>query len=198
MGGAITIGFFTGYALLQRSPVFPVTQMPVTTLDRLVGFHPEVTLLYLSLWLYIPISPWLADSRRELRAYSGALGAMCLVGLAIFLLWPTAVSRPVADSSQPLSFRLLVSVDGLCNACPSLHAAFAVFCAFCNRRTLQDLRGRRWLHVVNWCWCAGILYATLATKQHVVIDLVCGALFGLAGCWAYLLLDRMQAGEHHG
>lgn len=197
VGGAISIAFFTGYFLLQRFPAFPVTQMPVTALDRLIGFHPYATLLYLSLWLYIPISPWLADNKRELRAYSGALGAMCLVGLAIFCLWPTAISRPVADDSQSVIFRAMVAVDGLNNACPSLHAAFAIFCGFCNHRTLEALGAPRWMRTGNWCWCAGILYATLATKQHVAVDLVGGVLFGIAGCWAYLLLARMQMGERY-
>ena len=110
----------------------------------------------------------------------------------IFLLWPTAISRPVADDSQGMIFRAMVAVDGLNNACPSLHAAFAVFCGFCNHRSLQDLGTPRWMRTASWCWCAGILYATLATKQHVVVDLIGGVLFGIGGCWAYLLLARMQ------
>jgi hypothetical protein len=185
VGGAISMAFFSGYFLLQRFPVFPVTQMPVTALDRLVGFHPHATLLYLSLWLYIPISPWLADSKRDLLAYSSVLTAMCMVGLVVFFLWPTAVSRPAVDNSQPLIFRGLVWVDGPNNACPSLHAAFAVFSAMCNHRTLRRLGDRRWLCLANWCWCAGILYATLATRQHVVVDLLAGSAHACLGWVAF-------------
>lgn len=185
VGAFITIGFFAGYFLLQRFPVFQVTQMPVTALDRLVGFHPHATLLYLSLWLYIPIAPWLADSKRELLAYSSVLTAMCVAGLVIFFFWPTAISRPAVDGSQPMVFRSMVSVDGLNNACPSLHATFAVFSGLCNHRTLRRLGDRRWLRLASWCWCAGILYATLATRQHVVIDLFFGGLLGIAGYTGY-------------
>jgi membrane-associated phospholipid phosphatase len=30
----------------------------------------------------------------------------------------------------------------------------------------------------NWLWCLGILYSTIATRQHVAIDILCGAVLG--------------------
>lgn len=195
VGGIISIGFFAGYFLLQKFPIFHVTQMPVTALDRLVGFHPDAAPLYLSLCFYIPIAPWLADSKRELLAYSSVVTAMCVAGLVIFLVWPTAISRPAVDASQPLIFRNMVSVDGLNNACPSLHAAFAVFSGFCIHRTLTQLGDRGWLRLTNWWWCVGILYATLATKQHVVVDLLGGGAMALLawGAFGWLRDGRQEA-----
>jgi membrane-associated phospholipid phosphatase len=37
------------------------------------------------------------------------------------------------------------------------------------------------LRLLNGAWCAAILYSTLATKQHVAVDLFAGAALGLAG-----------------
>ena len=41
----------------------------------------------------------------------------------------------------------------------------------------------RWLALINACWCVGICYSTLATKQHLLIDVLAGAALGLAGGW---------------
>jgi membrane-associated phospholipid phosphatase len=181
-GPVIAIAFFTGYFLLLNFPVFPVREMPATALDRLIAYQPHALLLYLSLYLYIPLAPWLLDNRRDLNACCLALSGLCLVGLLIFLFWPTAIPRP--DS---VGYRPLIAIDGPGNACPSLHAAFAVFSAICidlQARRLGDLGLARSL---SWLWCLGILYATLATKQHVAVDLFAGAVLGVA--WAGLYLQ---------
>ena len=68
--------------------------------------------------------------------------------------------------------------DAAGNACPSLHVAFAVFSGMWLERVLKAIRASWVLRVLNVAWCAGITYATLATKQHVVVDVVAGALLG--------------------
>ena len=50
-GAIIFIAFFIGYFLLLDFPVFPVREMPVTALDRLIAFQPGALLLYLSLYI---------------------------------------------------------------------------------------------------------------------------------------------------
>ena len=88
---AITCLFFVGYFHVLRNPVHPVAVMPLTALDRWVGFQPEALYVYLTLWLYIGFGPGLQRSFRELNVYGLWLGAMCLTGLAFFRFWPTAV-----------------------------------------------------------------------------------------------------------
>jgi membrane-associated phospholipid phosphatase len=180
-GAIIGIAFFIGYFLLLGFHAFPVREIPATALDRLITFQPRALLLYLSLYLYVPIVPWLLDNKRDLNAYCLALSGLCLVGLVIFLFWPTAIPRP--DSA---AYRPLIAIDGPGNACPSLHAACAVFSALCIDRLARHLGDRGLARGLSWLWCLGILYATLATKQHVAIDLVAGTLLGAA--WAGLYL----------
>src|SRR5262245_49077531 len=73
--------FFVGYWYLLNHPHFPVTKMPLTALDHLVGFCPVALLLYVSLWAYVSLPPALLRSREELFHYAWTLGAMCSVGL---------------------------------------------------------------------------------------------------------------------
>jgi len=103
MAGAIFfIAFFIGYFLLLNFHVFPVREMPVTALDRLIAFQPAALLLYLSLYLYVPLAPWLLDNKRDLDACCLALSGLGLVGLVIFLFWPTAIPRPDSAAYRPL------------------------------------------------------------------------------------------------
>ncbi len=73
----------------------------------------------------------------------------------------------------------LKAADASGNACPSLHAAFAVFSAVWIGRLLRRLGAPVLFHAANLCWCAGILYSTIATRQHVAVDLYAGTLLGL-------------------
>jgi hypothetical protein len=190
-GGVMTIAFFTAYFLLQRFPVFAVTEIPVTSVDRIIGVHPNAVFLYLSLWLYIPIYPWLTDDRRELVLYCRTLGGLCLLGIVTFFFSPTSVPPLRSSEAYQPALHFLDTIDGLMNACPSLHATFAVFSGLCNQRLLRRLGDRGLLGGANWIWCGGILYATLATKQHVLIDMICGGMLGILGCWAHLNLGKM-------
>src|SRR5476649_348351 len=61
--------FFVAYIWLLRHPLHPVTVMPLTAVDRLVGFCPAALPLYLSLWFYVSLAPALLVDRRELVSY---------------------------------------------------------------------------------------------------------------------------------
>ena len=170
--------FFVVYFWLLRHPFFPVTLMPLTAVDRLVGFFPAALPLYLSLWVYVSLVPALLVSRRELVSYGLAWVALSVAGLGIFLFWPTAVPRPEVDWSQHPSFAFLQSVDAAGNACPSLHVAFAVFSAVWFERLLRQIDAGLCARAINWLWCLSILYSTVAIRQHVALDVLAGITLG--------------------
>lgn len=173
--------FFTAYFHLLKNPLFSVSTMPLTWIDRRVGFQPEFLGLYASLWIYTALPPALLATRREVVAYGWAIGSLCLAGMACFLIWPTAVpAAPTAGSDFP-GFSLLQGVDAAGNACPSLHVATAVFSGLWLGRLLPEVDAPRSLRAANWLWCAGIVYSTLATKQHVALDVMGGLILGGAG-----------------
>ncbi len=170
--------FFIGYFHLLRHPVHPVTVMPLTELDRMIPLQPGWLAAYVSLWVYVGISPGLFLTLRRLIAYGAWAGAMCLSGLAVFYVWPNAVPPHGIDVSGHAGFALLQGVDAAGNACPSLHVASATFAWLWLRRQLAVLGSPRRWQVVNLLWFAAITYSTLATKQHVVLDALAGLLLG--------------------
>jgi membrane-associated phospholipid phosphatase len=184
--------FFVGYFHLLNNPLFPVTIMPLTGLDRLVGFQPGALVFYLSLWFYVSLPPALLETRRELVAYGLAIGGLCLLGMACFLVWPTAIPAVDIDSAGYSGFSLLKGMDAAGNACPSLHVATAVFSGMWLDRQIRELDSHAAARVLNAIWCTGIVYSTLATKQHVALDVAGGLALGLVV--GALSLSRLKGG----
>jgi membrane-associated phospholipid phosphatase len=183
---AVITLFFIGYFHVLRHPVRAVTTMPVTALDALVPFQPWTLGAYLSLWLYVGLAPGLQLTAAQLRVYAVWSISLCLTGLAIFYVWPTAV--PPVELAGPHSgpFQMLRGMDASGNACPSMHVAFAVFTAVWLAQVLKAARVPAALHVANIAWVLAICWSTVAIRQHVVLDVVAGALLGGAFAWVSL------------
>lgn len=88
---------------------------------------------------------------------------------------------------------IIAAYDGSYTCFPSLHAAFLCYMA--------ALAWRLFAHVMpplGWSLCAiwglGILYATVATRQHYVLDLAAGATVGGFSYWlAWRGSDKARA-----
>ena len=182
----VMTAFFVAYFWVLRHPLFPVTTMPVTALDCWIAFRPEALPLYVSLWFYVSLAPALLMERREIVSYAVVTVGLGAIGLGIFLLWPTTVFCPDAAWSQHPAFAFLKSVDASGNACPSLHVAFAVFTAIWLGRLLRQMGAGPSMRAVNWLWCLGILYSTIALRQHVALDVLAGGALGAAAALGHL------------
>jgi membrane-associated phospholipid phosphatase len=71
-------------------------------------------------------------------------------------------------------------VDAAGNACPSLHVASAVFSLCWMHRILAQLRAPRVLQWLSAVQCVAIVWSTMATLQHVALDVFAGVVVGLA------------------
>lgn len=172
--------FFVAYFHLLRHPAHSAFEMPLTAVDRWIAFQPWALWPYVSLWLYVAIAPSLLTSARALLHYGAWIGGLCLVGLACFYVWPTAVPRQTLSSEAVPGFELLHGVDAVGNACPSLHVAAATFSALWIHRLVRALALPRWLRAANALWFTLIVWSTLATRQHVWWDVVAGLALALA------------------
>lgn len=171
--------FFWGYFGVLQYPLFPATVMPLTVVDVWVPFTPAAFGFYVSLWIYVSLPPALLPDRRQVFAYGSWIAALCLCGLAIFWLWPTAVPRADIDWAAHPEMALIKDIDLAGNACPSLHVATAVFSAVWLGHLLKGIGAPSLLAVSSWLLCAAIVWSTLATRQHVFLDVLAGAVLGL-------------------
>jgi membrane-associated phospholipid phosphatase len=182
--------FFAAYFWLLNNPRHPITTVPRIFIDRMVGFEPWAVVLYVSLWPYVTLAPALITSRRELFSYGWASTAMSFIGFATFILWPTAVPQVDFQLSLHSSLSILKTVDASGNAFPSLHVAFAVFTAAWLASLLREIRAGAALRAINWLWCLGIVYSTLAIRQHVALDAISGVILGAAVAFVHLRIIR--------
>ena len=181
-------GFFVAYFWLLRNPFFPVAVMPTTPPDDWISFAPASLGLYLTLWVYVTFPPSLIVDRAQLVRYGIAAALLCGTGLLIFLFWPSAVPAGLVSEAEQLSagFALLKGIDAAGNAFPSLHVATAVFSAFWLDRLLRQMNAGVLVRGINVAWCCGIVYSTLATKQHVFLDALSGTILCIVAAWLSL------------
>ncbi|MHB8914495.1 MAG: phosphatase PAP2 family protein [Thiobacillus sp.] len=176
--------FFGAYFYLLKHPAYPITIVPTIWLDRVISFEPRALLLYLSLWVYVSLPPALLATRRELYRYAAAMAVTCLIGLLVFYFWPTAVPVADIDWARYPDVHFLKNIDAAGNAFPSLHVATAVFSGFWLHYLLRRFGAPRWMMALNALWGAGIVYSTIATRQHVAVDILAG--LALGGVAVYL------------
>ncbi len=178
-----TFVFFVGYLYLLKNPSSPTATIPTTWFDQIVTFQPAALPFYLSLWLYVSIPPILMRTREQIIAYGLRITLPCLFAFVIFYFWPNAVPPAHIDWTQYPGVAFLKNVDAAGNACPSLHVATAVFSAMWLHWRLRALGIGPAIQTLNVLWCLAIAYSTLATKQHVALDVFAGALLGVAAAW---------------
>ena len=80
--------------------------------------------------------------------------------------------------------QLIWKADASVNVCPSIHCQSTACMAIAfSGSTLT--KQRPWLKAAAWVWAALICASTVFTKQHSIIDVVCG--LALAAVWGVIL-----------
>lgn len=173
-----TLGFFPLYFWIMKN-AGQAWVLPLTAIDQLIAFRPALLPVYLSLWGYIALPVLLAKDKRELLSFSLGCAAMTALALAVFWFMPTAIPNFTVDTLPGTSLQFLKMVDSAGNAFPSLHVSFSVFACVVLARQLREVGAPVWLRVVNVAWAVGIVYSTMAVRQHVLIDVMGGFALGV-------------------
>lgn len=187
--------FFGAYFYLLNYPAAEITIMPTIWLDHIIGFAPNALPLYLSLWIYVSLPPALLVTRQALYRYALAMAAACLVGLLFFYFWPTAVPVADIDWTRYPDVHFLKNIDAAGNAFPSLHVTTAVFSGVWLHVLLRGFGGPHWIVALNAIWGVGIIYSTIATRQHVAVDVLGGLVLGGLAALISLQTVPLQRGS---
>ena len=190
----LTLFFCAGYFGLQQVRFFPPHPLGFWWPDRWAGFDPGWVWVYQSIYLLLPVAPWLAASEEELRRYARGFVGLSLASFAVFVLFPVESPRPMERVEGNAIYNLLTSYEGRLNAFPSLHAGLIAYAVLFGERISRGWpsRGaRRGLLAGMTLWGAAILYAALAVKQHYFVDFPAGA----ALAWASHRIAWRPSGE---
>ena len=178
--------FFSFYLYILKNPYFSITQIPFTIVDKKIDFQPYFLYFYLSLWVYVSLLPALMKTKKELLYYAVYIGSVCAVGIGFYILFPTSIPQNTINWSHYPEFSMLKTIDTAGNAFPSLHVATAFFSYFWFHQELKQMQAPSVFLLLNGIWCFGIIYSTMAIKQHVFLDVVGGLILG--GVFALLTL----------
>jgi hypothetical protein len=185
--------FFWAYFTILEHPARPAVEVPALAIDHWIPLTPWAYGIYISLWVYVSLPPALMRDLRTLLHFGAWVAAMCGVCLVFFWQFPTQTPTFGTDWSVYPGLSLIKGVDAPGNACPSLHVGSAVFAAFWLQRILGAINAPRWLRWLNPAYCVAIAWSTIATMQHVTIDVIAGALVGAGFAWASLVTADRSA-----
>ena len=123
-----------------------------------------------------------------LMMFSGM--TFCLI---LYMVLPNGLDiRPTAesvgrDNIAMQIMQLLWKADASVNVCPSIHcqSSGCMALAFSQSRLAK---GRPGLKVLAWVWAALICASTVFTKQHSILDVVCG--LALVAVWVPVLYTQ--------
>jgi hypothetical protein len=178
--------FFWAYFAVLRHPLGQPFEMPRIFLDDAIPLTPAAFPVYASLWVYVSLPPAFLGGFRALLGFTLGMGALCLFCLGLFWLFPTTISTTSVDWRLYPELALIKSVDGGGNACPSLHVASSVFAAVWLERIARGVAAPTWMRIASATFCIAILWSTVATRQHVVLDVLAGMLAGFLFAWPAL------------
>jgi membrane-associated phospholipid phosphatase len=164
-------------------------------------------------WFVFPYCSWFALLvftmmflwRRDTAAYD-RLCLMMFSGmtlcLVLYMIFPNGLALrpdPASLGRDNAAMRLLEkiwSADSAANVCPSIHCQSTAAMALAFSRG-NDASRRPRVRILVWAWAALICASTLFTKQHSVIDVLCG--LALTAPWYFILyFRRKKMGKHFG
>ena len=185
LAAIIAFTFCVPYFLIGTYPLMPVRELPLTWLDRAVGSHPyEWVWIYQSEYLLVNGIPWLATRREQLARYTRGFALLSIVSFTVFILVPIRAPKPAIENPVGM-YWLLQLYDVPYNCLPSLHAGMLVYTLAFGGRVAGDLAPRS-LKLLVLAWATLILYSTVATKEHYVVDIGAGVALGLfAHAWTW-------------
>lgn len=166
---------------------------PALPLDYELPLIPVFVIAYVLSYPYWGLSYlYIARTGRDMtKRLIAADVTMKLICAAFFIWYPTTIVRPEIAGEGLCQFflRLVYAVDSPVNLFPSLHVAMSWLCW----RPLGLVGDApRWLKVSSFVFVVLVMFSTVFTKQHFIIDVPAGAVLGeLSYQVGYRMLPRV-------
>jgi len=162
----------------QWFQIRPAHELSGTSLDYQIPFLPETAWVYQSLFFLLPLALFVQPNKEHIAKFVSGFCLLVLTFSLFFWFYPTALPNPTYPDRIPWGYRYLVmAVDVHKNVFPSLHAAL---CVYAGVWIITLKHKKKWISSLVTLWIFLLLVSTLTTKQHILIDVVVGAITGLS------------------
>ena len=163
-------------------------------LDQLIPFNQYMVIPYGVWFFWFPgwLLFFLLRSREDFVKLAVVMFTGMTISLLVYLIWPNGIAlREPIEGTDVCSkaLRFIRSVDTPYGVCPSIHISTITAIAL----TIKDSKLPDFSPTVRgYCVVIALLiaYATMATKQHSIVDVLCGALLSVALYYLYLTLEQ--------
>lgn len=177
----LIVGGYQFYLLVQRRHRGPPVEFKFA-IDDLIPFRPEWVWIYSGFYYAIIMS--LIFTIKTFAQFNYTVFSfitLLAMQLIVFFLFPVKIPDRWRDYDphESLSTRFLAlvhSIDGLPNSIPSMHVSVSTLTAFHLYQNLAPHAGQ--YAQLAFLFPVLIAVSALFTKQHYVVDLAPGALFG--------------------
>lgn len=163
------LGGYLLFCLLYLGAPLVAWQVPQTVpalwLDNVIPFLSWSVWIYLSQFALLFCAIWYAPNNATRTAAFYSMLLASALAAAIFVVFPTELPRMATEG---VVWKALYALDVKGNCFPSLHAALAAISALALMHA-----GKVWRFAAP-LWAGLIIFSTLSTKQHVVLDIAGG------------------------
>lgn len=161
-------------------------------LDGEVPFRPEWVFIYLTVYPIFLLSIVYLDKVEHIIILDVSQFLALLISYLAFIVYPVAIERPPVEGHSFATWALSIvqAKDPPWNCFPSTH------CTTCTVAALALVRSNPVLSI--WAIVSTLLIclSTIMTKQHFILDAVCGVLLGSGiFCIVNLFFNRHPAGR---
>ena len=148
-------------------------------IDNYIPLVPLFVIPYLFgliFWIFTILKINLSKDEKLIKEFNLLIILSSIVSVAIYILIPTFVTRPVVTGTDIFSeiLRLIYSNDQVYNAAPSGHTFYTILCFVGLNRLIP---GKKYLWGIL---SVLIVISTVLTKQHNLLDIVIGIVFALS------------------
>jgi membrane-associated phospholipid phosphatase len=168
----VTLGILiTLYYGVNYATPFKAVELPVTFIDRNIGFHVVFAYIYISFYGMFLISIISNNKSYSLQCCISII-LNTLIASCIFFFFPTRMPAAIYSSEEHTYYfisRLVQSLDIKNNCFPSLHIANACTAAF-----YLALRRKLYLRIIFWTWFILICWSVISIGQHYFYDIIGG------------------------
>ncbi len=161
------------------------TSWLASPIDSKIPFMPGFVWIYLSAYVQATLGICLAVWHLDERRFKQVLAAMYFnlaISFLFHILFPLAAAEPTVDHTSPSGFAM-ITVQWMAtkyNTFPSEHVSFSIITAWA---ALMSFKRNRFISLVLIVDAIAIIFSTLFTKQHVLIDVVGGAVAAAMSIW---------------
>lgn len=156
---------------------------PETWLDAHIPFLPAFLVPYVGCFAHWVITFYIVYKTKDgfARLFTAAVMGY-VIAFAIFLIWPTTITRPLEQAAGVWGFiyGIICATDAPLNLFPSVHC-FVSF--LCMASTVKNSSVPRRYGMLSAVMFALVCMATVFVKQHFIIDVAGGTALG-ALMWA--------------